>query len=76
MDLARVEHLKDEHLVATVMKLPERLRDVFLLHQYQSLSYKEIGVALDIPLGTVKSRMNAALGSLRGDLRDLMEEER
>ncbi|MBS2026749.1 MAG: sigma-70 family RNA polymerase sigma factor [Deltaproteobacteria bacterium] len=49
---------------AAVMSLSEAQREVVLLFQYQGLSYPEIAVALDIPLGTVKSRMHAALSSL------------
>ena len=45
--------------------LPENAREVLILHQYQALSYPEIAEALDIPLGTVKSRMHAALVELR-----------
>jgi RNA polymerase sigma-70 factor (ECF subfamily) len=45
--------------------LPEMPREVLILHQYQGLSYPEIAETLDIPLGTVKSRMHAALMELR-----------
>ncbi|HEY3447333.1 MAG TPA: sigma-70 family RNA polymerase sigma factor [Myxococcales bacterium] len=50
--------------------LPEQPREVVILHQYQGLSYPEIAQALDIPLGTVKSRMHAALVELRKVLVD------
>lgn len=49
---------------AAVMGLTEAQREVVLLFQYQGLSYPEIAEALNIPLGTVKSRMHAALTSL------------
>jgi len=49
---------------AAVMSLSETQREVILLFQYQGLSYPEIATALDIPLGTVKSRMHAALSTL------------
>lgn len=45
--------------------LPDLPREVLLLHQYQGLSYPEISETLEIPLGTVKSRMHAALVELR-----------
>jgi RNA polymerase sigma-70 factor (ECF subfamily) len=45
--------------------LPDLAREVLVLYQYQGLSYPEIAVSLDIPLGTVKSRMHAALVLLR-----------
>jgi len=45
--------------------LPDLAREVLVLHQYQGLSYTEIAETLDVPLGTVKSRMHAALVELR-----------
>lgn len=47
-----------------VMSLTETQREVILLFQYQGLSYPEIAEALNVPLGTVKSRMHAALTAL------------
>ncbi len=47
-----------------VMKLTETQREVVVLFQYQGLTYPEIAEALNVPLGTVKSRMHAALTSL------------
>jgi len=40
--------------------LPVLLRDVLLLREYAELSYDEIGQALNLPLGTVMSRLNRA----------------
>jgi RNA polymerase sigma-70 factor (ECF subfamily) len=48
-----------------VTALPDLAREVVVLHQYQGLSYPEIAEVLEIPLGTVKSRMHAALEGLR-----------
>jgi len=48
-----------------VTHLPDLAREVVVLHQYQGLSYPEIAEVLNIPLGTVKSRMHTALGELR-----------
>jgi len=53
-----------------VTRLPELPREVVILHQFQGLSYPEIAEALQIPLGTVKSRMHAALEDLRRILVD------
>jgi RNA polymerase sigma-70 factor, ECF subfamily len=44
--------------------LPEYLRQVVILGYYQGLKYQEIADILAIPLGTVKSRLNAALHKL------------
>lgn len=42
-------------------RLPDFLRQVVLMAYYQGLKYQEIADALDIPLGTVKSRLHAAV---------------
>lgn len=44
-----------------VDSLPEPLRLVLILSYFQSLPYKEIADILEIPLGTVKSRLHAAV---------------
>jgi RNA polymerase sigma-70 factor, ECF subfamily len=49
--------------------LPEEQREVVLLRFVDGLSLAEIGAALDIPLGTVKSRLHNALQALRQDKR-------
>ncbi|MBC8134672.1 MAG: RNA polymerase sigma factor [Fibrella sp.] len=48
--------------------LPEPQRVVFLLHEYEGLSYKEIAEVLSIAMGTVASRKNSAVLALRGSL--------
>lgn len=45
-----------------VMEMPENLRDVLLLSYFHQLSYKDIAEVLGVPLGTVKSRLHAAVG--------------
>ena len=49
--------------------LNEGDREVILLRFMDGLSLKEIGQALEIPLGTVKSRLHNALSALRDDPR-------
>ena len=49
---------------AAVDRLPDFLRQVVILGYYQGLKYREIAEILDIPLGTVKSRLHAALQKL------------
>jgi RNA polymerase sigma-70 factor (ECF subfamily) len=44
-----------------VQRMPENLRMVLLLGYFQELPYKEIADMLDVPLGTVKSRLHAAV---------------
>jgi RNA polymerase sigma-70 factor (ECF subfamily) len=49
-------------------KLSPKLREVVVLNVYQGLRYQEIADVLEIPLGTVKSRLNLALTALRESL--------
>lgn len=44
-----------------VMNMPEHLREILLLSYFHQFPYKQISDILDIPLGTVKSRLHAAV---------------
>ena len=46
-----------------VASLPDHLREVLLLAYFNKLAYREIAENLGIPLGTVKSRLHAAVGT-------------
>lgn len=46
---------------STVDKLPDFLKQVVILAYYQGLKYKDIAGILEIPVGTVKSRLHTAL---------------
>jgi RNA polymerase sigma-70 factor (ECF subfamily) len=46
---------------ASVDKLPDFLKQVVILAYYQGLKYKDIADILEIPVGTVKSRLHTAL---------------
>ncbi|MBN2714165.1 MAG: sigma-70 family RNA polymerase sigma factor [Planctomycetes bacterium] len=45
--------------------LPEEQRVVFVLSEIQGMKYAEISETLDIPVGTIKSRMHVAVSRLR-----------
>ena len=57
---------EDEALHAALALLSDKLRAVVVLRYGRDLSYQEIADVLDIPVGTVKSRMDLALKNLRG----------
>jgi len=59
----------DEHLIHALDDLPEDYRTVMLLWAVEELSYKEIAEALDIPVGTVMSRLFRARQRLATQLR-------
>ena len=51
-----------------VLSLPAASRSVLILREYEGLSYQEISDTLDIPLGTVMSRLNYARSALKKTL--------
>jgi len=53
-----------ERVRALVAGMPEHLRTVLLLGYFQQLPYAEIAEILQIPVGTVKSRLHAAVTHL------------
>ena len=62
-----------ERLWQGVQDLPEEMRLVFTLYHFEGLKYREIAESLDIPIGTVMSRLHAARTRLR-QVVDLEEE--
>lgn len=54
---------RDGMVQRTVQELPVSLREVLLLAYFQKLSYSQIADVLHIPLGTVKSRLHAAVAA-------------
>lgn len=56
-------------LVAVLAALPKEEADPLLLFAWAELSYEEIAVALDVPVGTVKSRLSRARSRIREQLR-------
>lgn len=47
----------------TVEQLPDHLKEILLLAYFERFAYKEIAEMLGIPVGTVKSRLHAAVGA-------------
>jgi RNA polymerase sigma-70 factor (ECF subfamily) len=54
--------LRMDHAVS---QLPEFQRAMIVMYHAEMMSYEEIAAALDLPVGTVKSRLNRARLSLR-----------
>ena len=53
------------NVIDAIAALPDGERDALMLHAWEDLSYEEIAAALDIPVGTVRSRLNRARRRLR-----------
>ena len=56
-----------------LLSLPPASRAVLVLREYEGLSYREIADTLDIPVGTVMSRLSYARGRLRQALAPWLE---
>ncbi len=65
-ELQRVVH-------GTVMSMPEHLREILLLSYFHQFPYKQISDILEIPLGTVKSRLHAAVAHFADRWRAIQE---
>lgn len=48
-----------------VADLPQVELDALVLHAWEGLSYEDVAAALDVPIGTVRSRLNRARTRLR-----------
>lgn len=62
------QHLCDEDVIAALEAVPQHYREVILLADVQDFSYQEIAETLQIPMGTVMSRLNRGRKLLSGKL--------
>lgn len=62
------------HLHAALQDLDEDLRILVVLRDVEDLDYEEIAQVLDLPRGTVKSRLHRARGLLAERLRFILQE--
>lgn len=65
------QDLSDEDVLAAFREIPQAYREVVLLSDVYEFSYKEIHETLDIPIGTVMSRLSRGRQLLRTRLADL-----
>ncbi len=68
--------LEDEfrdQLEGAIAQLPEKYREPLVLRHAAEMSYDEIAEALELPLGTVKTRIFRAREALRTGLRNVLE---
>ena len=62
------EHVTDEEVLHALDRLPRKYQEIVVLSDVEELSYKAIAEALEIPLGTVMSRLHRGRGLLRVEL--------
>lgn len=69
-----VGDLDGRTVLEALHQLEEPFRAPLLLHYIEELSYREIAEALDVPIGTVMSRLSRGKAILRARLREAVEE--
>lgn len=60
---------KESDLAIVLSNLPPKQQEIIYMKYFDSLTIEEISQALNIPVGTIKSRINKALRTLREDNR-------
>ena len=71
---AMLQHISAAQLAAAMGQLPEQYRLVSVFYFVEELSYKEIAEYLDLPLGTVRSRLHRGRRMLQKALWPLAQE--
>ena len=69
-EAAYIQKEQADFVQAAIKALPEAARAVLVLREYGELSYDEIASVLEIPVGTVMSRLNYARTRLRTMLQE------
>lgn len=72
-DVTAEKNERERVIQIALKKLPDYQQAMLLMYHVEMLSYEEIAESLDLPLGTVKSRLNRARISLREILQKDME---
>jgi RNA polymerase sigma-70 factor (ECF subfamily) len=62
------ERIVDDEVLRSIDALPEAFRETLVLSDVEGLNYQEIARTLDVPVGTVKSRLFRARRMLQGKL--------
>ena len=74
-DKSLVEQERSELVRKALMQLSETYRTVLVLRHYENLKFREIGAVLEVPEGTVKSRMAEALTQMNRILKPILAVE-
>jgi len=64
---------RDERIMSALMKLPEPMRAVVVLHDYQGISHEEIAKMTKSGYAAVRKRYSRALARLKDELKDELE---
>jgi RNA polymerase sigma-70 factor (ECF subfamily) len=69
-----LEHITDSEVKDAIEALPEQFRMAVLLADVEGFSYKEIAEILDIPIGTVMSRLHRGRKALQKQLYEFAQQ--
>jgi RNA polymerase sigma-70 factor, ECF subfamily len=64
-DAQATRELRNERFEDAVLSLPEFQRALIVMYHGENMSYEEMAASLDLPVGTIKSRLNRARLVLR-----------
>lgn len=64
--------IRQKIILKAINSLPKKMKEVICLYEFEEKSYDEIAEKLNIPKGTVKSRLNNARNILKTVLKELM----
>jgi RNA polymerase sigma-70 factor, ECF subfamily len=62
------QEVTDEDVLAALERLPRAFQEAVILADVEEMSYKEIAAAIDVPVGTVMSRISRGRKLLRAEL--------
>ena len=62
------QQVTDEDVLHAIDKVPDTFREIVVMCDVEGFSYKEIAAMMDIPMGTVMSRLHRGRKILRGEL--------
>jgi RNA polymerase sigma-70 factor, ECF subfamily len=62
-----------ETIRATIEKMPEDMRIAIMLREFEGMSYEEIAITMDCPVGTVRSRIFRAREAIDNKLTPLLD---
>ncbi len=60
---------RSELIRRAILRLGVKHREIVVLKHFEEFSYQQIATVLEVPVGTVMSRLHAARKALRNELR-------
>ncbi len=70
-----VSEKRKEYLQTALERLPTEFREIIILYELEGLSYKELALALGLPVGTVMSRLSRARRRLQQEFAQFRNSE-